>query len=83
MHSKERGDTALYRIIIAEELDESWQKWFRDMDMRLEKDGDGTVFTHLTGPIADQSALNGILNSILGLNLTLISVRRLPDDEIA
>ena len=36
--------------------------------------------TTLTGPVADQSALRGILSKIWDLNLTLISVRRIEAD---
>ena len=63
-----------YRIVIKEKLNESWSKWFEGMEMSFEtteKDGDITV---LMGTLADQAALNGLLNKIWGLNLTVLSV---------
>ena len=64
-----------YQITLAGGLDEQWADWF-----------DGLVLTHpdqqpeittLTGPVADQAALRGLLNQIWDFNLTLIAVQRL------
>ena len=37
--------------------------------------------TTLTGPVADQAALRGILTKVWDLNLTLISVTRIERDS--
>jgi hypothetical protein len=37
--------------------------------------------TVLTGPVADQAALHGILNRIRDLGVPLLSIRRLGADE--
>jgi hypothetical protein len=37
----------------------------------------GQSITILTGPIADQSALRGVLNRVWDLNLIVVSVERL------
>ena len=42
--------------------------------MVISTEGDTTV---LTGPVADQAALHGLLIRIRDLNLTLLSVERL------
>lgn len=38
--------------------------------------------TVLRGPVPDQSALHGILNRLLGLDLELIDVHRLADGRV-
>ena len=42
--------------------------------LAIERERDGT--TTLTGPVADQAALHGLLNRIRDLNVTIVSVRR-------
>jgi hypothetical protein len=37
--------------------------------------------TTLTGPIADQAALHGLLDRVAGLGLELVAVRRLGGDK--
>ena len=39
------------------------------------------VTTVLTGPLADQSALHGMISRLHGAGLTLVEVRRLPADD--
>ena len=60
-----------YEIRVRGNLDERWSAWFESMVIRHEE---GT--TTLTGPVADQAALHGLLDKVRDLNLTLISVRR-------
>lgn len=38
---------------------------------------DGSIITVLKGQLADQAALNGVINAIYELHLPLISVRKL------
>ncbi len=63
---------ARYQIKVQGKLGENWSDWFSDMTITLEND-----VTILTGPVADQAALRGILSRIWDLNLTLISVNRI------
>ena len=65
-----------YQIQIQGKLDESWSDWFRDMTVAFECADDGSPITTLTGPVADQAALRGILNRIWDLHLTVLSVTR-------
>ncbi len=55
-------------------LSPRWSDWFDGLALRVEPDGQ----TVLTGQIRDQSALVGVITAIHALNLTLISVNRLP-----
>jgi len=66
-----------YQISVEGRLDESWSEWFNGLTMTSELERGGQPVTILTGPIADQSALRGVLNRIWDLNLIVISVERL------
>lgn len=68
------AETATYQIKVQGKLDDKWADWFSGMTIKHEGD-----VTTLTGAVADQSALRGILDRIWNLNLTLISVAR--DEE--
>ncbi|MBL7065918.1 MAG: hypothetical protein ISS49_17210 [Anaerolineae bacterium] len=60
-----------YQIQVQGRLDEDWSDWFSGMTVTFE-----SGVTTLTGPVADQAALRGILTRIWDLNLTLLSVTR-------
>jgi hypothetical protein len=64
--------TTEYRIKLKGHLDHKWSNWFEQMVISTE--GDQTI---LTGPVADQAALHGLLLRIRDLNLTLLSVERI------
>lgn len=64
----------IYQIRLRGEIDQSWSDWFGGMAMMVKEGGDGSPITQLTGYVADQSVLRGILNRIWDLNLDLISV---------
>jgi hypothetical protein len=62
----------IYVIKVEGQLDKSWSGWFSGLTVTYE-DGVST----LTGHVADQAALRGILSKIWDLNLILISVLRI------
>jgi hypothetical protein len=64
--------TVIYQIKIKDHLDSDWSDWFEDLSITLEADGN----TLLTGPIADQSALYGLLKRVHQLGLQLISINK-------
>lgn len=59
-----------YEIHIKELIADKWLVWFEEFSITRTDSGE----TLLTGPIADQSALHGLLAKIRDLNLTLVSV---------
>ena len=62
---------AQYEIIVEGHLDrDHWPHWFGGM--RLMPREDGT--TALSGPVADQAALHGLLARIRDLGLVLVSL---------
>lgn len=65
-----------YRIRLKGCLNETWSEWFEEM--AIASKGAETI---LTGPLADQAALHGLLNRIRDLNLTLLSVERLAAED--
>ena len=68
--------SAHYRIRLKGCLDDTWSDWFEEM--AISSMGAETI---LTGPIADQAALHGLLIRIRDLNLTLLSVECLASDQ--
>ncbi len=59
-----------YEIKIKGHLDQRWSEWFGDLQLtHLESD-----LTLLSGSLADQAALHGLLEHIRNLNLTLVSI---------
>jgi len=65
-------DLGLHEIRIQGHLDERWTDWLEGLTFTHETDGTTT----LTGPLADQAALHGVLNKIRDLALPIVSVRR-------
>jgi len=67
---------AVYRIRIQEDLAGSeWNEWFCGFDLVRETDG-GIL---LTGMVADQAALLGLIRKVRDLGLTLVSVQRVEN----
>ena len=64
---------AVYQVRVQGELDEDWSDWLNDLRIRV----DGGVTT-LTGTVADQPALHGLLIKIRDLGLPLLSVEYVP-----
>jgi hypothetical protein len=65
----------IYEITVEGILDEKWSDWFNGMTITFESGS-----TTLTGAVADQSTLRGILFKIWDLNLTLLSVIRIESE---
>jgi hypothetical protein len=66
-----------YQIKIQGNLSQEWSRSFTGMAISSEIDNHGTQITSLTGMIADQAKLRGIMNKIWDLNLIVLSLNRL------
>jgi hypothetical protein len=64
-----------YEIRVKGVLDGRWAAWFGGL--QVASDGEETT---ISGPVADQAALHGLLTKVRDLGLFLISVRHLDPD---
>jgi hypothetical protein len=65
-----------YEIKVPGRLDEDWSEWFEGMTITVEAGADCPTITTLTGIVADEAALQGLLDRLYSLGLRLLSVRR-------
>ena len=69
----QRVQQEVYQIIVKGHLDREWSDWFDGLNITLVDSGE----TILTGPLADQTALHGVLIKIRDLGLPLLSLTRI------
>ena len=67
---EDHDEPQLYEIRLKGHLGDRWAEWFEGLTITLEDNGD----TLLTGPVADQAALHGLLKKVRDLGLPLLSV---------
>lgn len=78
MHRPAGQDEPLvYQIRLKGHLGAQWADWFEGLIITLAEDGD----TLLTGPVADQAALHGLLKKVRDLAMPLVSVNRIQVNE--
>ena len=63
----------VYQIRLKGQLDARWTDWFGGMAVALTEDGD----TLLTGPVAYQAALHGLLRKVRDVGIPLVSVNEM------
>lgn len=71
------GASLVYQIRVKGHLGREWSDWFEGLAITLQEDGD----TLLTGPVADQPALYGLLRKVRDLGLPLLSVQRVETQQ--
>ena len=67
----------IYQLRVKGHLDPRWNSGFDGLRITLEDNGDSL----LTGPVADQAALYGLLKRLRDLGLPLLAVNRLTPDQ--
>lgn len=72
MLDKPTSNTACYEIRLKGHLDAQWATWFDGLNITLEEDGN----TLLSGPVADQAALHGLLRKVRDIGMPLVSVNQ-------
>ena len=70
----------MYQIQVKGRISERWAHWFEDMSMTVHDQADAPAITTLTGPVTDQAALAGLLQTLYTLGLPLLLVRK---EEVA
>jgi hypothetical protein len=70
------GEPARYEICVSGVLDSRWAAWFSGMQISSQDEQ-----TIISGLLADQPALHGLLTKVRDLGLCLLSVRQLDADE--
>lgn len=71
------GHTERYEIRVTGHLAPRWDAFFEGMTLTPQDDGS----TVIHGPVADQSALHGLLRRLSDLGLPLMSVRPAADPD--
>ena len=64
---------AIYIITIMETLGSDWSEWFGGFTVTQDNDN----CSSLTGRVADQAALHGVIRKLRDLHLTLLSLHRI------
>ncbi len=64
------GQPMIYQIRVKGHLHHQWADWFEGMTITLEANGE----TLLTGPVADQAALHGVIKKVRDLGIPLLAV---------
>jgi hypothetical protein len=76
MFDKATAKVQYYEIRLRGHLEARWAKWFDGLIIALDDDGN----TILSGLLADQSALYGLLKKVRDAGLTLLSVNTVEPD---
>lgn len=66
----EADQPMVYQIRLKGHLGRQWTEWFGGLTITLADNGE----TLLTGPVADQAALHGLLKKVRDLGLPLVEV---------
>src|SRR5215208_6804776 len=75
--TRDRPEGGRYEIRLTGHLDSRWAAWFDGLTVGQESDG----ITVLSGPVADQASLHGVIQRVRDLGLPLISVTQVRSEE--
>ena len=68
--TKDSGEPVVYQLRVKDHLDAQWGAWFGGMTVTQTANGE----TLITGLVADQAALYGLLRKVRDLGLTLLAL---------
>ena len=72
-----RTEDGRYEIRLRGHLETRWAAWFDGMTLSHDRDGS----TVLSGPVADQAALHGLLQKVRDIGLPLVAVTYVESDD--
>ena len=75
-HNPGKPSASIYQIAVEGKITENWTDWFNGLVIDLENIPEEKPTTVLTCKVRDQAELNGILNWLHNLNLTLLKVEK-------
>jgi hypothetical protein len=70
---------AVYRIQVRGELDEKFSDRMGGMSITIARSDEEMSMTTLEGPLRDQAALSGVLETLYELHLPVLSVKHLGE----
>ena len=75
---KQASQAANYRIVVEGVLDPVWFDRLGGLELTEQRQPGQPVVTRLEGQLVDESALQGVLDTLFMLGLRLVFVERLP-----
>jgi wyosine [tRNA(Phe)-imidazoG37] synthetase (radical SAM superfamily) len=72
---------ARYRIVVQGTVPESWTDRLAGMEILPSKKSDAQQRSILQGALRDQAELNGVLETLYRLHLTIVNVKQLDADH--
>jgi hypothetical protein len=72
------SQTASYHIVVEGVVDSMWRECLGGLAITEQRRPEQPVVTQLEGRLVDQSALQGVIDTLFMLGLRLVSVERLP-----
>jgi hypothetical protein len=76
----EFGGPATYRIVIQGTVTESWHRRLGGMEVTTSNPESDRPRTILRGPLRDQAALHGLLETLYALHLPILEVAKVDPD---
>jgi hypothetical protein len=65
-----------YRILVEGSIDPNWSDCLGGLAISVDKGPSQRLVTELCGPLKDQSALQGVLDTLFMLNMRILLVER-------
>jgi hypothetical protein len=75
------ADRCTYQIRVRGQISERWAHWFEEMTIHVNPHAEVAATTVLSGPVADQAALLGLLQTLYTLGMPLLCVRRIEPGD--
>lgn len=75
------GGPATYEIVVQGKLGGDWSDRIAGMTISDESGSNSSSRTKLRGPIRDQAELNGVLETLYGLHLSIIKIEQVDDEK--
>jgi hypothetical protein len=77
---KQASQAPIYRIVVEGAFDPLWLECLGGLQTSELQQAGQPVITHLEGRLVDQSALQGVLDTLFMLGLRLVQVERLQPE---